>query len=116
MFEGEVDAGGAGDVRVRVNGIDFVASRRTNAPVAGQAAVVIHPEAIGLERRTATTEGPNVFDGKVLDLAFLGRIQEVMVEVGGMPMRVTQVRGQSYAAGEAVKVVIAPANIILLGR
>jgi iron(III) transport system ATP-binding protein len=116
MFQGEVDAGGAGDVRVRVNGIDFVASRRTNAPVAGQAAVVIHPEAIGLERRTATTEGPNVFDGKVLDLAFLGRIQEVMVEVGGMPMRVTQVRGQSYAAGEAVKVVIAPANIILLGR
>jgi ABC-type Fe3+/spermidine/putrescine transport system ATPase subunit len=116
MFQGEVDGGAAGDVTVRMNGIELVAARRPDAPVAGHAAVVIHPEAISLARRTGPTEGPNVFDAKVIDLAFLGRIQEVMVDVAGVPMRVTQVRGQSYAAGEEVKVVIAPANVILLAR
>jgi ABC-type Fe3+/spermidine/putrescine transport system ATPase subunit len=114
MFQGEVDGGDAGHVRVRVNGIELVAARRADAPVTGQAAVVIHPEAISLARRTAAADGPNVLDGKVLDLAFLGRIQEVMVEVAGLPMRVTQVRGQNYDAGEAVQVVIAPDNVILL--
>ena len=114
MFRGEVDGSDAADVRVRLNGIELVAARRADAPVTGRAAVVIHPEAISLARRSAPTDGPNVFDGKVLDLAFLGRIQEVMVDVAGLSMRVTQVRGQSYDTGENVKVVIAPANVILL--
>ena len=115
MFQGEVTDGNAtAGVRVRVEGFELIAARRTHAPAGGRTTIVIHPEVISLSRGSAPTDGPNVFDGKVLDLVFLGRFQEVTVEVAGLPLRVTQVRGQSYDAGEAVKVVVAPENVILL--
>jgi ABC-type Fe3+/spermidine/putrescine transport system ATPase subunit len=115
MFHGEVTGGDAANgVRVRVEGLELVAARRANAPAEGRATIVIHPEAISLLRAAAPADGPNVFNGKVLDLYFLGRVQEVMVEVAGLSLRVAQVRGQSYDSGEAVKVMIAPGNVILL--
>jgi ABC-type Fe3+/spermidine/putrescine transport system ATPase subunit len=114
LFPGEVKgANGAMGTRVRIEGLELVVGNCDIAP-GGRATVVIHPEAIRLMPVSAPADGPNVFDGIVRERYFLGRLEEVMVEVGGIPLRVTQVRGEPNGSHQVVKVTIAPGSIILL--
>ncbi|MGD9846820.1 MAG: ABC transporter ATP-binding protein [Variibacter sp.] len=87
--------------------------RRRKAIAAGEPrTVAVHPES--LQFGSETPHEDNVFDAKIKDVYFLGRIQEITLEVAGVGLRTMQFRSKQYVAGDTVKVFIPPDDIVLL--
>ena len=100
--------------RVQIDGMELVARPPRDPQVDTACTVVVHPESIRIVSSDQPVSDENRFEGRIRDFYFLGRIQEIVVEIGSIDFRAVQVRGESFKRGETVQVVIPPSGVILL--
>ena len=56
----------------------------------------------------------NSFRATVRDVYFLGRIQEIQIDIDGTELRVIEVRGNTFRTGEEVLATFPEHSVILL--
>ncbi|MCW2240510.1 ABC transporter ATP-binding protein [Azospirillum canadense] len=99
---------------VRVGGVVFPAVRGWDGAAEGDTVTLaMHPESIRLQPIGPGEPGMG-YQGFVRGSYFLGRTQEILVELDGMELRVMQVRSRHFEIGERVGVTIANENVIPL--
>jgi len=77
--------------------------------------VIVHPEAVRVGPAGFWQDPTdNRLPGVVRDVSFLGRLQELIVDVGGIDLRAVQVRGAAFDVGARIEVAISAADIILI--
>jgi iron(III) transport system ATP-binding protein len=101
-----------GTCHLRVGEMVLVA-RSTRVCVAGSACTaIIHPEAISISSVKQLDD--NSFQGVVREVFFLGRNQEIVVEVQGLRIRVMESQRQVYEPGDTVQITIPPSRVMLV--
>lgn len=112
IVEGTViDTGAAGAPAVpavRVRGLTIRVPKCRDIQIGARVKLAIHPEAIRLG------EGSAALQGRIKSVFFLGRTEEIAIDVHGVQLRVTELRGRSFVAGDTVPVAISEDSIVLL--
>jgi len=87
---------------------------RTDIASGKQVSLAIHPEAIAVGGDPETQSSDNVFSAKVVAAYFLGRVHEIVVEIDGQFLRMTQLRHEPVSKGQIVSVRIRAASVVVL--
>ena len=114
LLEGQVAAVADQTCRIKVASFDIAADRRDGLAPGARCTVAIHPESVRLTPAGDAASGPNSFRGTVRQAYFLGRTQEVLIDIEGTKLRVVEVRGNVFRTGEAVQATIPRHAVILL--
>ena len=114
LLRGEVAAVADRTCTVRAAGLEVAANRRDGLAPGAECTVAIHPESVRLAPDDGAASGPNCFRGTVRHAYFLGRTQEVLIDVEGTELRVVEVRGNIFRTGETVQATIPERAVILL--
>ena len=114
LLKGEVASVADQTFTVKAAGLEIVANWRDGLAPGAECTVAIHPESVRLAPADGAASGPNCFRGTVRHAYFLGRTQEVLIDVEGTELRVVEVRGNIFQTGEAVQATIPERAVILL--
>jgi iron(III) transport system ATP-binding protein len=107
-------ANGSGELgEVQVGDLRFHFERHHLPDRGSPCKVAIHSEAVHLGR-VSNGARSNTFEGRVRDVFFLGRTQEVVVDVGGIRLRSTQFHAGDYAPHDVVSVHVRPPDVMLM--
>ena len=106
LLKGEVATVADQTCTVKVAGLEIAAGRHDGLAPGAECTVAIHPESVRLAPEGDVASGPNCFRGTVRHAYFLGRTQEVLIDVEGTELRVVEVRGNIFRTGEAVQATI----------
>jgi ABC-type Fe3+/spermidine/putrescine transport system ATPase subunit len=102
--------------RVRVGGLTLAVRAWAGAAEGEAATLAVHPEVIRILAPGQGDRAENLFEGTVRAAYFLGRTQEIVVDVEGVELRTVQVRSETFHAGQPVLLSIPGDAIIPLGR
>jgi ABC-type Fe3+/spermidine/putrescine transport system ATPase subunit len=113
LLKGEILASSTeGSCHFRVGGMTLVARPARNCVAGSACTAIVHPEAIAIAPNKQL--GDNSFQGMVREVFFLGRNQEIVVEVQGVRLRAMESQGQVYEPGDIVQVTIPPSRVMLV--
>ena len=114
LLKGEIVAVAEGACRVKAAGLEITVDRRGGLAPGAACTVAIHPESVRLAPAGEASGERNRFRGTVREAYFLGRMQEVLIDIDGTELRVMEVRGNTFRPGEAVQATIPQHAVILL--
>jgi len=109
-------ADAAARCRVRVGGLTLAVRPWAGAAEGDAVTLAVHPEVIRILPPGQGDRAENLFEGTVRAAYFLGRTQEIVVDVEGVELRTVQVRSETFHAGQPVLLSIPGDAIIPLGR
>jgi len=119
ILRGTVTQAHQSGTRVKCGALE-VWTTNTTCPACEEVTLAIHPEAITLHPDTGTEEVPatapemNRCRGKVRAAYFLGRTQEVIVEVQGETLKLMHTRDVPVQEGQSVEVRVRSASVLVL--
>jgi len=112
LLKGEIVTCSAdGTCRLRVGGM-ILAAHAYGRNEGSACTAIVHPEAMSISSSKQLDD--NSFQGVVREVFFLGRSQEIVVEVQGVAVRVMEAQGQLYEPGDAVQITIPSGRVMLV--
>jgi ABC-type Fe3+/spermidine/putrescine transport system ATPase subunit len=102
--------------RVRVGALTLTMRAWAGATEGEAVTLAVHPEVIRILPPGQGDRAENLFEGTVRAAYFLGRTQEIVVDVGGVELRMVQVRSETFHAGQPVLLSIPGDAVIPMGR
>jgi iron(III) transport system ATP-binding protein len=111
-----IDAGGV-FCKVRVSdSLQLTAATWPDAVVGEKVSLAVHPEALQIHVGAWAPGVQNQIPARVVKSSFLGRTQEVLLDVQGMQMRAVALRAEFPPEGSNVMVSIAATSVVAIGR
>jgi ABC-type Fe3+/spermidine/putrescine transport system ATPase subunit len=114
LLEGVVAAVTDEVCQIKVARLDITAPRQDGLTPGAKCTVAIHPESVRLAPASEASSDRNSFRATVRDVYFLGRIQEIQIDIDGTELRVIEVRGNTFRTGEEVLATFPEHSVILL--
>lgn len=100
--------------RVKVGNLIVRADELQNASIGDDVTLVVPPERIGVLEGSGPSVADDTFPGVVTDFSFLGRTQEITVDVSGTSLRAVRMSGDYIAEGTPVLVRLSGHGIIAI--
>lgn len=102
----------SGGILVAEGGTRFSSRDSARVSEAGSSLIAFRPEMVRINEQAAA----NVFDARIASCQFLGSSTQLVLDLGGAPVTALLPGSQTYRAGEAVRMSIDPAHVLVLSE